>query len=83
MEYTMPNAGENLDHDFLEMRCRCLSLAADLDRLERAAGGPQLLESDPRLQALRNAFNILLEARGNRAEQMQLLFSDRTSPPAR
>ena len=64
------------------MRARCLALAADLDRIERAAGGAALLESDPRIQTLRRAIKILLDERTNRAEQVQMLFSDMTPPPA-
>ena len=50
-------AKEILDAAFLEMRWRCLSMAADLDRLERAAGGAELLKHDPRLQTLRKALD--------------------------
>jgi|HubBroStandDraft_5_1064220.scaffolds.fasta_scaffold369971_2 hypothetical protein len=60
-----------IDQSFLEMRWRCLSLAADLDRLDRA--GVQ----DPRSRKLRDALRILLEEKTpSRAEQVQLLFSD-------
>src|SRR5437763_13008805 len=41
----MRSAKQTLDEMFLEMRWRCLSLAADLDRVERAAGGADLLQS--------------------------------------
>ena len=77
----MPSGQDYLDLQFLEMRARCLSLAADLDRIERSAGGPALLESDPRIQKLRRAITILLDERTNRAEQVQMLFSDQTPPP--
>ena len=79
----MRDAQQTLEQYFLEMRWRCLSLAADLDRVERAAGGRALLESEPRLQKLRQALAVLLEGRGNRAEQVQNIFSDKTPPPAR
>jgi hypothetical protein len=79
----MRNANETLDQYFLEMRWRCLSLAADLDRVERATGGGPLLDSDPRLQKLREALGLLASARGNRAEQVQLLFCDKSPPPSR
>ena len=79
----MRNATETLDQYFLEMRWRCLSLAADIDRIERAEGGKNLLETDARLQKLRDALGLLSSARGNRAEQVQLLFSDKTPPPKR
>ena len=41
----MRDAQQTLEQYFLEMRWRCLSLAADLDRVERAAGGRALLLS--------------------------------------
>jgi len=77
----MPTGKEFLDQQFLEMRARALALAADLDRIERAAGGAALLESEPRIQQLRRAIRILLDERANRAEQVQMLFSDQTPPP--
>ena len=77
----MRDANETLDEYFLEMRWRCLSLAADLDRVERAAGGGKVVASDPRLAKLSRALHVLLEGSGNRAEQVQMIFSDMTPPP--
>ncbi|MDB5291179.1 MAG: hypothetical protein JWL69_2420 [Phycisphaerales bacterium] len=77
----MPDAKQTLEQYFLEMRWRCLSLAADLDRVERAEGGKALLDADPRLQKLRQAIGVLLQGSGNRAEQVQNIFSDKTPPP--
>src|SRR5688500_19553175 len=79
----MRDAQQTLEQYFLEMRWRCLSLAADLDRVERAAGGRGVVESDPRLQKLRQALGVVIEGRGNRAEQVQMIFSDKTPPPGR
>ena len=79
----MRDARQTLEQYFLEMRWRCLSLAADLDRVERSPGGPELLSSDPRLKQLREAIGVLLDGRTNRAEQVQTIFSDKTPPPAR
>lgn len=77
----MQDAKAALDRYFLEMRWRCLSLAADLDRVERSPGGPDVLRSDPRLQKLREALNALMQSGPNRAQQVQLIFSDKTVPP--
>ena len=55
----MRDARQTLEQYFLEMRWRCLSLAADLDRIERAAGGVALLDSDVRLQKLKQAVRVL------------------------
>ena len=77
----MPDAKSILEQYYLEMRWRCLSLAADLDRVERADGGPALLQSDPRLQNIRKGLQLILETSKNRAEKFQDLFSDHTPPP--
>lgn len=77
----MRDAKETLERYYLEMRWRCLSLAADLDRVERAEGGSSVLESDPRLAKLREAIGILTKPGANRAEQVQNIFSDKTPPP--
>lgn len=58
------------------MRWRCLSLAADLDRIERAEGGRQLLSNDPRLTTLREALKVLLQNEPDRAAKVQMVFSD-------
>ena len=79
----MRDAKQTLEQYYLEMRWRCLSLAADLDRVERAEGGPAVLSGDPRLAKLRDALGVVLNGSGNRAEQVQNIFSDKTPPPAR
>ena len=79
----MANATETLERYFLEMRWRALSLAADLDRVQRSAGAQQLMQSDARLTKLRDAFKVLLSDAPNRAEQVQMIFSDKTPPPAK
>jgi len=61
---------ELLDQSLLEMRWRCLSLAADLDRLERSG------KSDPRLDKLLAGIAILVDHQPNRARRVQMLFSD-------
>ena len=77
----MRDAKETLERYFLEMRWRCLSLAADLDRIERAAGGRDVMESDPRLGKLRDAIALLTQPGTDRAEKVQIVFSDKSPPP--
>ena len=77
----MRNAQETLDQYYLEMRWRCLSLAADLDRVERCEGGATLLDTDPRIAKLQKAINVLQSGSKNRAEQVQMIFSDKTPGP--
>jgi hypothetical protein len=72
----MPLTPDNLDTLLLEMRWRVLSLAADLDRLQRCG-----VKSHPRLSALISAIQILQTDSLGRAEQVELIFSDKTAPP--
>ena len=76
----MLDAKQTLDRYFLEMRWRCLSLAADLDRVQRGQGSDTVL-ADPRLTKLRQAVQVLLEPSPNRAERVLMVFSDLTPPP--
>jgi hypothetical protein len=77
----MRDAKTTLDLTFLEMRWRALSLAADLDRIERAEGGKHLMASDPRLTKLRDALKMLCQNEPGRAERLQMVFSDMTPAP--
>jgi len=70
----MLTAQQLLDLYYLPMRERILSLAADLDRL-------QPVQTDPRLQELLLAIQILLEPTPGRAQRVQELLSDHTPPP--
>ena len=76
----MATATELLDQQFLEMRWRCLTLAADFDRIARAPGGAELIRFDDRLARLRDALRFIAEPgeRRARAEFVQMLFSDQT-----
>lgn len=74
----MRSATSILDQQILEMRWRALSLAADLDRIERGTGGAQTLSTDPRLETLRTAIKELLSTTPDRAERVQMIFSDRS-----
>lgn len=62
------------DQQFFEMRWRCLSLAADFDRIDRAEGA---VGDDPRMTQLREAIGVLLSEEPERAERVQMIFSDR------
>ncbi len=63
---------EILDREFLPMRAKVLQLAADLDRIQRAAGD---VSDDPRWQQLAQAVGEILCPHDNRAEQVQQIFS--------
>ena len=77
----MPHSKDVLDQQFLEMRWRTLSLAADLDRISRGDNGPRTLKDDARLQKLRRALEVLMSDGVDRAERVQMIFSDMTPPP--
>jgi hypothetical protein len=79
----MRDASKVVEETFAEMRWRCLSLAADLDRIQRANDGGKVLASDARLNKLRAALQALLGPEGDRAERVQMIFSDMTPPPNR
>ncbi len=64
-----------LDQLFLELRCRCLDLGAALDRIERADDADTAV-TDPRWEGITEALRVLLRPGRDRAEQIQLLFSD-------
>ena len=71
---------ETLDRYFLEMRWRCLSLAADLDRVQREGAS---VADDSRLTRLHKAIATLTDGKANRAERVQMIFSDMTPPPTK
>jgi hypothetical protein len=79
----MRDASKVVEETFAEMRWRCLSLAADLDRIQRARDGGNVLASDARLTKLRQALQALSSPEPDRAERVQMIFSDMTPPPSR
>jgi hypothetical protein len=66
------DAPEVLDREFLEIRAKLLELAASFDRLKRADG---IVDGDPRLAQIHEAIDVLQNESGDRAEQIQLIFS--------
>lgn len=71
-----------LDWLYPEMRCRILSLAADFDRLQRAADGVAVLRRDQRLVELRQCIRLLLDDHPDRAARVQLTLSDDLPSPS-
>jgi hypothetical protein len=68
-------APQILERHFLEVRCGLLDMAAALDRMERASGFADV-QNDARLEKIRRGLKILASPGTDRAEQIQLLFSD-------
>lgn len=69
------SAAAVLDRVYLDVRCKLLDVAASLDRVARAEGGDDV-QSDARLTQIRQGIEILSSDAFDRAEQIQLLFSD-------
>jgi len=70
-----PSAAAVLERHFLELRCTLLDMAAAFDRMERA-GEFAAIAGDPRLAKLREGLKILQSSGDDRAERIQMLFSD-------
>jgi hypothetical protein len=68
-------AASVLERHFLELRCTLLDIAAAFDRLERAGDFPAIAR-DPRLVKLKQGLEILQSSGDDRAERIQMLFSD-------
>ena len=68
-----------VNREFLEIRHRILDVAAALDRIERGedAGSTR---SDPRMVQLTEAIRLLVDAKPDRAERVQMIFSDSYDP---
>lgn len=69
------SAPDMLEREFLQVRCRLIEIAAAMDRIDRSesAGTAQ---SDPRMTNLLEGAAILNDGQPNRAERMQMVFSD-------
>lgn len=72
-------ADQVLEEHYLKVRAMILDLASALDRIERADGGGQI-GSDARLKQIHDAIAIVQNATLDRAEQVQMLFSDAYDP---
>lgn len=68
-------AQEIFERQFLEMRCGLLNLAAARDRIARASGA-DAVANDERMRQLQEAIRIVASDGDDRAERLQLLFSD-------
>lgn len=72
---TIQSAPQVLDRHYLEIRCGLLDVAAALDRIERSDDF-SAARGDARLDLIRQAIEILSTGGHDRAERIQLLFSD-------
>lgn len=72
---TQQTAADVLERHYLEIRCGLLNLAAALDRVERSDGAAALRDDD-RLQLISRGVEIIGSSGDDRAERLQMLFSD-------
>ncbi|WP_437194288.1 hypothetical protein [Planctomicrobium sp. SH527] len=72
---SIQSAQQVLDRHYLELRCSLLDLAAAFDRISRSESS-ELAENDPRMGLLKKAIEIVASPGVDRAERLQLLFSD-------
>ncbi|QDT31773.1 hypothetical protein [Thalassoglobus polymorphus] len=72
---SLQSAQDIFERQFLEMRCELLNLAAALDRIHRADGAGDV-QNDSRMKQLADAIQIVASEGDDRAERLQLLFSD-------
>ncbi|MDA0588889.1 MAG: hypothetical protein O2820_15235 [Planctomycetota bacterium] len=68
-------ADQIFDRVFLETRAKLLAVAATLDRLDRAEGTDRV-RNDFRMEQLRKSIDIIQNSSNDRAEQLQIVFSD-------
>jgi hypothetical protein len=72
-------ANDILTRHYLEIRCGLLDIAAALDRVSRAAGA-DAAQKDPRMDEIRKGLEIVSSTGTDRAERIQMLFSDKYVP---
>jgi len=68
-----------LDREFLQARHEILDVAAALDRIERGDGSDSV-GADSRMTRLRKAIALLIDGKPDRAERVQMIFSDAYDP---
>ncbi len=74
MPITPVPAAKALDAYFLEARSKLLDLAGVLDRIGRGQDAAAT-DTDPRLEKIRQALEVLHDRSGGRAERIQKIFS--------
>lgn len=68
-------ADQILQQSFLGVRCLLLDLASSLDRIDRAEGA-ELSADNADYQLIRKGLEIVASEGFDRAERLQMLFSD-------
>lgn len=68
-------ADKALEQYFFEARAKLLDIAAILDRINRGQEAGEVKSSDPRVERIRKALEVLHDQSGGRAERIQQIFS--------
>ena len=76
---SVQSASEVFDQVYLDIRAGLLVLAASLDRVDRSDGA-DAIGTDERRERIQRGLKILAGPGFNRAEQIQVLFSDPYQP---
>jgi len=76
---SVQSASEVFDQTYLDIRAGVLVLGASLDRIDRSEGGESICD-DARRERIQRGLEILSGPGLNRAEQIQVLFSDPYQP---
>ena len=72
----MRNAEQVVEQEFLQVRAKILEIAAFFDRLSTDAASAAVTGANAeRLKLLREGCDLLLDAEGDKAARVQLLFS--------
>ncbi|MBI2808800.1 MAG: hypothetical protein HYX68_27775 [Planctomycetes bacterium] len=71
---TLP-ASKALEQYFFEARSKLLDIAGILDRINRGQETGEVLATDPRIENIRKALEVLHDQSGGRAERIQQIFS--------
>ena len=75
-DWTPPTSVNLVDLGFMDSRSKLIDLAAFLDRVQKAGQ-----DGDFRVQALKNALTLLSQDKPQRAKDVLLSFSDRSTEP--
>lgn len=71
------NKSTMLDREFLDIRCRILDIASALDRIDQH---DNTNHTDPRMNKMIDAIQLLTNQPQDRTQKIQMIFSDPYDP---
>lgn len=72
-------ADQLFEKSFLSVRCLLLDIASSLDRIDRADGADSVA-NERNYELIQQGIQILASGGSDRAERLQMLFSDQYDP---